>query len=1701
MKNLLSTLFIASVICIALPSSSTAGNPSSDNWQYSFGSSRSFIENKGQFHTAKSEVLYAFDDGGTMIYFAKNSVTYSFLKRWKKDEEEKDEDEMKKESSFRTAAEWKEHEREEHEMKFKTDVISFSWENTSSSVQLVAEDQTSDYSTYCLKDGNGVRTINNARGFKKLVYKNIYPNIDIEYTLHPESGVKYALILHPGADINLVKLKCSDNISLAANGDLHVRTAFGDIVDHAPVTFYSNNNAEHIPSKFVKEGKSISFELGSYDKSRTVVIDPWTATPALNNSNGIWECEKDAAGNVYIIGGDMPMRLQKYNSAGVLQWSYNTPYDTANYWLGTMATDQAGNSYITAGSVAAMQKINNAGTIVWNAPSAVGGSNEYWNIAFNCDQTKLIVGGTTFSGSFLKGAIFDINTSTGAVLATKVVGYGSAFGFPPNLQEVRSISSSKNARYYFLTLDTIGYIDQSFSSCSGSGNLYKTSSGYSLGYKSENYRPNNGNGGLMAIRANANFVYTQNGTQVHKRDLTTGAIITTATIPGGTSTTSLGRTLVGNSGIDIDSCGYVYVGSGNAVVKYDANLVFQTSVATPFKVYDVAVSYGGNVIVCGATGDNSVNVRTGYVQSISMSTCLPMSLICCNANLCSAGPLCTSDAPINITALSPGGTFSGTGITNASAGTFSPAVSGPGTFTITYTMACGTGSINITVSPCIALTVCSNSGGTYTVSGGTGPYTWQQQTTTTPCISGFGNYCNPFTVAGTPTTSWTTFATGTTVTPPGTFPLQVIDNGGNTVTIANAASVAACAVSCPTLTVSVASQVNVLCFGQSTGSFSASTTGGASPYDYTLLNGATVVASFNNVAGSQSFTGLPAGTYTLNVLDNNACPGSTTITITQPASALSVTSTSVSASCGASNGSATATAGGGSSPYDYVWTGSAGTLQTTNNITTSNTLSALGAGTYTVTITDNNNCITSTTVTITNTGGPSVAITSQTNVLCFGNTTGSATATASAGSSPYDYVWTGTSGTLQTTNNITGPNTVSSLGAGTYTITVTDNSGCTANTTVTITQPASALSASLSAQQDVLCFGSTTGSASITVTGGTAGTGYLYSWSPSGGSASSATGLGANNYTVTVTDANGCSATQNVSITQPASAAAVSVTGTTSASCGSANGSATAQAAGGTGPYDYVWSGSAGTLLTTNDISGPNTLSSVSAGSYTITITDANGCVSTATAVISNSGGASTVITAQTNINCFGTASGSATANSTGGTSPYDYVWTGSSGVLQTTNNITGPNTLSGLTAGTYTVTVTDASGCISTTTVTITGPASTLSASPGIITDATCGASNGTATVNATGGTGPYTYSWLPAGGSSATATSLAAGTYTCTVADFNGCSTTVTLTINNTGGPTLSIAALQNNNCFGGSSGSATINASGGSGTYTYNWTGGGGTAATANNLAAGTYLVTVSDGICSSQITVNITQPPALLASVSTSNANCGASDGSATVTAAGGTGTLTYSWSPVSSSSTTLSGIPAGNYTVTVTDSLGCMFSANGTVNTTGGPTANAGIDVTITAGDNTILNGNPSGATYSWSPSSSLSCSTCENPTASPLTTTTYVLTVTQNGCSDTDSVTVFVDVECGELFVPNAFSPNGDNQNDMLYVMGNCIVNLEFAVFDRWGEKVFETADPSQGWDGTYKGKLLDAAVFVYYIRATVNGIPVDNHGNITLIK
>ena len=452
---------------------------------------------------------------------------------------------------------------------------------------------------------------------------------------------------------------------------------------------------------------------------------------------------------------------------------------------------------------------------------------------------------------------------------------------------------------------------------------------------------------------------------------------------------------------------------------------------------------------------------------------------------------------------------------------------------------------------------------------------------------------------------------------------------------------------------------------------------------------------------------------------------------------------------------------------------------------------------------------------------------------------------------------------------------------------------------------AAALGTSATSQTNIACNGATNGSASVTASGGSGG--YTYSWSPTGGTGSTATGLAAGSYTLTITDNVGESIIRNFSIIQPATALAVTPASQTNIACfGGSNGSASVNTpTGGTPGYTYNWApgNPAG--------DGTASVTGLTAGTYTVTVTDANGCTATQSFTITQPVSALAVTpSSQTNIACFGEASGSATVNTpTGGTPGYTYNWT--------PGNPTGDGTASvtGLSAGTYTVTVTDANGCSATQSFTITQPASALStATGGGQTNVSCnGGTNGTASVSPSGGTPGYTYSWSPAGGTSATASGLAAGTYTVTVTDANGCTATRTYTITQPNVISTATGSQTNVSCNGGTNGTASVSPSGGTPGYTYSWSPAGGTAATASGLAAGTYTVMVTDANgCTATRTYTITEPAALISTATLAG-------GTITADQAGGS----YQW--IQCPATILVGENGQSYTPTTIGSYAVVIT--------------------------------------------------------------------------------------------------------------------------------------------------------------------------------
>ncbi|GAA3739079.1 hypothetical protein GCM10022422_23210 [Flavobacterium ginsengisoli] len=862
-----------------------------------------------------------------------------------------------------------------------------------------------------------------------------------------------------------------------------------------------------------------------------------------------------------------------------------------------------------------------------------------------------------------------------------------------------------------------------------------------------------------------------------------------------------------------------------------------------------------------------------------------------------------------------------------------------GTYTVTVTDAndCQTTQEFILTEPAAALTTAEGTiNNTSCYGGGNG-------TATVIASGGTGS--------GTYSYSWNTTPVQNTATATG------LSAGTYTVTVTDANACTATrnfTISQPSILSITPSQTDVSCNGGSNGTATASVTGGVGTYTY----------SWSPIGGTgATATGLTAGTYTITVTDANNCQATQSYNIEQPF-ALTATQSQTDVLC---NGSATGTAtviasGGTGSNYTYQWLPSGGTAATATG---------LMAGAYTCTIRDQNNCTITKSFNISEPTYALNATTSQVNATC--STGGEASVNVSGGVLPYSYLWSPSGATTQIAIG---------LAAGTHSVLVTDGNGCTLTRNFTI-GTTNTLVATTS-QVDVLCNGSSTGSASVTPSGAPGP--FTYVWSPSVTNTETAVNLSAGNYSVTITSSNGCSIIKNFTITEPT---AININPSqTNVSCHSgANGSASVIANGGTGAYTYAWAPSGGNGATATGLS---------AGTYTVTVTDANYCEKTQSFTITQPDALIPSIS-QTDVSCNGGSNGSATVNVTGGTGLYTYSWSPSGGTNATA---------SGLSAGTYTVTVTDANLCEATATVTINEPP-ILSATIAK-TDVLCNqANNGTATVIPTGGTGTYTYSWSPSGGTAATATGLSPNTYSVTVTDANGCFVTQSVIISE---PSVLSASDSHTNvsCNGGNNGTASVVATGGTGNYSYLWAPSGGTAATATGLTAGTYTVTVTDeNSCSTTNTITITEPDALTLTPNAVAVSCyNGSDGSATVSVAGGTGTYSYAWSPSGGNAATATGLTAGTYTVTVTDANSCSATAMVTINEPPALTATiAKTDVLCNQANNGTATVTPSGGTgtytYSWSPSGGTAA------TATGLSPNTYSVTVTDaNGCSVTESVII-----------------------------------------------------------------------------------------------
>ncbi|MFN0203203.1 MAG: HYR domain-containing protein [Bacteroidia bacterium] len=597
-------------------------------------------------------------------------------------------------------------------------------------------------------------------------------------------------------------------------------------------------------------------------------------------------------------------------------------------------------------------------------------------------------------------------------------------------------------------------------------------------------------------------------------------------------------------------------------------------------------------------------------------------------------------------------------------------------------------------------------------------------------------------------------------------------------------------------------------------------------------------------------------------------------------------------------------------------------------------------------------------------------------------------------------------------------------------------------------------------------------------------------------------GLGTTTVTYTAVDAAGNLVSCSFDITiNPPSQMVVNPPVVTQPNCFGQKGTASISVTGGSGTYSYSW--------TTTPAQLTATATNLSPGSYVVYITDvlAGACVNQKTAGI-------TIVEptllelslAKTNVLCNGLATGALNSTVTGGTTPYAYAWSAGP-----TPNLPNQNNLP---AGTYTLTVTDSKGCTITKTAVITQPSAlAITNTP---TNVKCfGASTGSVIVHVTGGATPYTYAWTGTSSISSSATNLAAGTYSVIVTDANGCtiSTSATLTQPNT--PLVLSTTSTEAICFNDKNGTASVVAQGGIPPYTYTWNSQPNQyTTTANNLKAGNYMVLVKDSNgCVKTQSVSVGQPTRLDVKITDKDeAYCDLANGNITANALGGTPPYNYAWEvqPPQNTAIAVGLFGDSTYQVFVTDAHNCKDSVTTTINNVPPATAAFLADpsnldsILLTHATILFTNQSAGAVSYSWDFGDGNSA-TNTNPRYTYTETGEYTVTLTaynKYGSCPTTYQMAFIIIPAGNIFIPNAFSPNDDGINDEVGVTGEGIITFNWQIFDRWGVKVYETSNPSDKWNGVIKGKTAPEGAYTYIMTATLNdGKQLKRSGTILILR
>ncbi|MCB0379821.1 MAG: gliding motility-associated C-terminal domain-containing protein [Flavobacteriales bacterium] len=890
--------------------------------------------------------------------------------------------------------------------------------------------------------------------------------------------------------------------------------------------------------------------------------------------------------------------------------------------------------------------------------------------------------------------------------------------------------------------------------------------------------------------------------------------------------------------------------------------------------------------------------------------------------------------------------------------------------------------------------------------------------------------------------------------------------------------------------------------GQTNGSITVNASNGVSPYTYSNDNGITFQVL-------DSFVNLVSGPYDVVIQDAVGCQFSNVENVNNSNSPIIDSLVLTAPLCnGDCNGEILVYASQGINPLQYSING--GALQLGNNFT-----GLCAATPYTILVEDNLGCqVTKDTIL---TDPPLMVLDSivTTNETCNESDNASISIYANGGTGQLNY-------SIDNGVSFVTTSLFSNLTAGTYDIEIRDANGCSLTDQRVLTEP---LALSIpNVLTHVSCSGGTNGQVVVAPQGGTSP--YTYSWTTSTNTTPVENNLPTGSTTVTVTDAKGCTLDSTFTLTEPA--AFTYTTATQNANCNQPDGwTAVLNFAGGTGAYTYDW----GAGPTSND-----TLFNQVPGSYSVTVRDGNTCDTTFTLTIGNNPGITADVTSSTNATCKGGADGTATVTGSDPLTTYDYSW--STVPAQLTQTATG------LSAGTYYVTITDqATGCSASDSVIITEPTRVTisSVSPNVT---ICAGQTTNITSTATGGSGAgYVYTWNNGLGVGQNHTvSLLPNTttnYEVTAVDANGCPSDtgrVTVIVH----PSLSVIASTTKDtvCPGVSTTLNALASFGNGGPYTYSWspttnmTGSNTSNPTVTPTGATTYTVTLNDG-CSPSVTdtiriylYNLPNPQASADTLSlciepreaitfynlTDTTNGMLDTNRVTWNFGDGT-TATQPWDTIQHTYNQV-----GTYTVSMTvysqAPRGGCSKTNVVVNqidinalpvadfsSTPNPTSMFETEVQFADQSGSAIDN------YHWD-FGGLDTSNYPNPIYifPDDTNGVYPVTLTvidMNGCTDDITKLVTITAEYG-IYIPNAFTPDFDFKNDMFGPTGFGISpeDYHFMIFDRWGEKLFETNKLFEPWDGTYKGNKVPGDVYVWKLFfKDYNDKKHEKIGHVTIIQ